>query len=175
VGRERGEEEAEKGIVPKEAVRRRNPLVPWHIIRAVWSSLKTLRAGDKWPAVLARAAPMTPAQGADEDGARAPPRPKGTPPFKAGRRSALCQRSRPPSPLVGPTWIFITADDHACLYNVSPPPHVVEIRPGDLDEEFVVCIYARYVAAVFDVDGHRGPYGAAAEHLPGGSHLYARR
>jgi transposase len=68
-----------KGIVPKEAVRRRNPLVPWHIIRAVWSSLKTLRAGDKWPAVLARAAPMTPAQGADEDGARAPPRPKGTP------------------------------------------------------------------------------------------------
>ena len=68
-----------KGIVPKEAVRRRNPLVPWHIIRAVWSSLKTLRAGDKWPAVLARAAPMTPAQGADEGGTRAPPRPKGTP------------------------------------------------------------------------------------------------
>jgi len=68
-----------KGIVPKEAVRRRNPLVPWHIIRAVWSSLKTLRAGGKWPAVLARAAPMTPAQGADEGRARAPPRPKGTP------------------------------------------------------------------------------------------------
>jgi len=74
-----------KGIVPKEAVRRRNPLVPWHIIRAVWSSLKTLRAGGKWPAVLARAAPMTPAQGADEDGARAPPRPKGTPrPLRRG-------------------------------------------------------------------------------------------
>jgi putative transposase len=53
-----------KGIMPREAVRRRNPLVPWHIIRAVWSSLKTLRAGHKWPAVLARAAPMTPAQGA---------------------------------------------------------------------------------------------------------------
>jgi hypothetical protein len=31
-----------------------------------------LKAGGKWPAVLARAAPMTPAQGADEDGARAP-------------------------------------------------------------------------------------------------------
>jgi transposase len=68
-----------KGIVPKEAVRRRNPLAPWHIIRAVWSSLKTLRAGDKWPAVLARAAPMTPAREADEGRARAPPRPKGTP------------------------------------------------------------------------------------------------
>jgi putative transposase len=68
-----------KKVMPKEVLRRRNPLVPWHIIRAVWSSLKTLRAGDKWPAVLARAAPMTPAQGADEDGARAPPRPKGTP------------------------------------------------------------------------------------------------
>jgi hypothetical protein len=32
-----------------------------------------LKAGDKWPAVMARAAPMTPAQGADEGGTRAPP------------------------------------------------------------------------------------------------------
>jgi len=68
-----------RGLVPKEAVRRRNPLVPWPVVRAVWTSLKSLKAGDKWPAVLARAAPMTPAQGADEDGARAPPRGAGTP------------------------------------------------------------------------------------------------
>jgi hypothetical protein len=32
-----------------------------------------LKASSQWPVVLARAAPMTPAQGADEDGARAPP------------------------------------------------------------------------------------------------------
>jgi putative transposase len=50
--------------MPKEVLRRRNPLVPWHIIRAVWSSLKSLKASPQWPAVLARAAPMTPAQGA---------------------------------------------------------------------------------------------------------------
>jgi IS605 OrfB family transposase len=68
-----------KGIMPKDTAKKRNPLVPWPIVRTVWVSLKTLRAGDKWPAVLARAAPMTPAQGADEGGTRAPPRPKGTP------------------------------------------------------------------------------------------------
>jgi hypothetical protein len=32
-----------------------------------------LKASSQWPAVLARAASMTPAQGADEGGARAPP------------------------------------------------------------------------------------------------------
>jgi putative transposase len=68
-----------RGLVPKEAVRRRNPLVPWPVVCAVWVSLRSLKAGDKWPAVLARAAPMTPAQGADEGGTRAPPRPRGTP------------------------------------------------------------------------------------------------
>jgi len=68
-----------RGLVPKEAVRRRNPLVPWPVVHAVWASLKSLKASPQWPAVLARAAPMTPARGADEDGARAPPRPKGTP------------------------------------------------------------------------------------------------
>jgi len=68
-----------RGLVPKEAVRRRNPLVPWPVVCAVWTSLKALKASDKWPAVLARAAPMTPAQGADEGGTRTPPRPKGTP------------------------------------------------------------------------------------------------
>jgi IS605 OrfB family transposase len=62
-----------RGLVPKEAMRRRNPLVQWPVVRAVWASLKTLKASPQWPAVLARAVPMTPAQGADEDGARAPP------------------------------------------------------------------------------------------------------
>jgi histone H3/H4 len=66
-------------LVPKEAVRRRNPLVPWPVVCAVWTSLGALKAGGKWPAVLARAAPMTPARGADEGGTRAPPRPRGTP------------------------------------------------------------------------------------------------
>jgi IS605 OrfB family transposase len=68
-----------KGIVPKEVVKKANPIIPRPIIHAVLASLRTLKAGNKWPVVLARAAPMTPAQGADEDGARAPPRPKGTP------------------------------------------------------------------------------------------------
>ncbi len=71
--------EKERGLAPKEAVRRRNPLVPWPVVRAVCTSLKALKAGGKWPAVLARAAPMTPARGAYEDGTRAPPRLKGAP------------------------------------------------------------------------------------------------
>jgi len=62
-----------KGIVPKEAVKKANPIIPRPVAYAVWASLKTLKASPQWPAVLARAAPMTPAQGADEDGARAPP------------------------------------------------------------------------------------------------------
>ena len=68
-----------KKVVPKEVVKKANPIVPRPIIHAVWVSLMALKAGDRWPAVLARAAPMTPAQGADEDGARAPPRPRVTP------------------------------------------------------------------------------------------------
>jgi transposase, IS605 OrfB family, central region len=68
-----------KKVVPKEAVGKANPIVPRPIVHAVWTSLNRLKAGDKWPAVLARAAPMTPARGADEGGTRAPPRPKGTP------------------------------------------------------------------------------------------------
>jgi IS605 OrfB family transposase len=63
-----------KEVVPKEAVRRANPIIPWPAAYAVWTSLKALQAGDKWPAVLARAASMTPARGAYEGGARAPPR-----------------------------------------------------------------------------------------------------
>jgi putative transposase len=62
-----------KGIVPKEAVKKANPIAPRPAAYAIWASLMALKASDKWPAVLARAAPMTPAQGADEDGARAPP------------------------------------------------------------------------------------------------------
>jgi putative transposase len=61
-----------RGLVPKEAVRKRNPLVPWPVAYAVWASLAQLKASPQWPAVLARAAPMTPAQGADEGGTRAP-------------------------------------------------------------------------------------------------------
>jgi IS605 OrfB family transposase len=61
-----------RGLVPKEAMRRRNPLVPWPVVCAVWVSLRSLKASSQWSAVLARAAPMTPAQGADEDGTRAP-------------------------------------------------------------------------------------------------------
>ena len=63
-----------RGLVPKEAVRMRNPLVTWPVVHAVWTSLGAQKAGNKWPAVLARAAPMTPAQGADEGGTRTPPR-----------------------------------------------------------------------------------------------------
>jgi len=61
-----------KGIVPREAVGKANPIIPRPIIHAVLVSLRTLKAGPQWPAVLARAAPMIPAGGADEDGARAP-------------------------------------------------------------------------------------------------------
>jgi len=68
-----------KGIVPRKAVRKTNPIIPRPVAYVVWASLKTLKAGDKWPVVLARAAPMTPARGADEGGTRAPPRPRVTP------------------------------------------------------------------------------------------------
>jgi putative transposase len=68
-----------KGVVPKEAEGKVNPIIPRPIIHAVWASFMALKAGGKWPAVLARAAPMTPAQGADEGRARAPPRGAGTP------------------------------------------------------------------------------------------------
>jgi len=73
-----------KKVVPKDVEKRGNPLVPWPVVCAVLVSLMALKAGGKWPAVLARAAPMTPAQGADEDGARAPPRPRGTSALKGG-------------------------------------------------------------------------------------------
>ena len=46
-----------KGIAPKEAVRKTNPIIPRPVAYAVWALLMALKAGDKWPAVLARAAP----------------------------------------------------------------------------------------------------------------------
>jgi len=68
-----------KKVVPKDVEKRGNPLVPRPIIHAVLASLMALKASSQWPAVLARAAPMTPARGADEGRARAPPRRAGTP------------------------------------------------------------------------------------------------
>ncbi len=62
-----------KGIVSKESVGKANPIIPRPVAYAVWTSLNRLKAGGKWPAVLARAAPMTPARGAYEGGTRAPP------------------------------------------------------------------------------------------------------
>ena len=53
-------------------MRKANPIVPQPVVHAVWTSLKRLRASDIRPTVLARAASMTTAGGADEDGARAP-------------------------------------------------------------------------------------------------------
>ena len=73
-----------RGIVPKEAVRKTNPIIPRPAAYAVWVSLKTLKASSQWPAVLARAAPMTPTQGADEGGTRASPRPRITPALRGG-------------------------------------------------------------------------------------------
>ncbi len=61
-----------KRVVPKEAVGKANPIIPRPVAYAVWASLARLKASPQWPAVLARAAPMTPAQGADEGGTRAP-------------------------------------------------------------------------------------------------------
>ena len=62
-----------KEIVPREAVRKANPIAPRPAAYAIWASLRALKAGDKRPAALARAAPTTPAQGADEDEKRASP------------------------------------------------------------------------------------------------------
>ena len=68
-----------KKVVPKEVVKKANPIIPRPIVHAVLASLMALKASLQWPVVLARAAPMTPAGGAYEGGTRAPPRPRGTP------------------------------------------------------------------------------------------------
>jgi putative transposase len=89
-----------KGIVPKEAVGKANPIIPRPIIHAAWASLNRPKASPQWPAVLAQAAPMTPAQGADEDGARAPPHGA---PAPGEEVSGLLSRLLPPdlSPSLG--------------------------------------------------------------------------
>ena len=61
-----------RGLAPRDFAKRRNPLVPWPVAYAVWASLGALKASPQWPAVLARAAPMNPARGANEGGTRAP-------------------------------------------------------------------------------------------------------
>jgi len=68
-----GDDEAEKEIAPRKAVRKANPIAPRPATYAVWVSLMALKAGDKQPAEPARAAPTAPAQSADEDEKRAPP------------------------------------------------------------------------------------------------------
>ncbi len=49
-----------KGVVPKEAVGKANPIIPRPVVHAVLASLMALKAGGKRPAVLARAAPHDP-------------------------------------------------------------------------------------------------------------------
>ncbi len=72
-----------------------NPIVPWPIVHAAWASLGALKASDKWPAVLARAAPMTPARGAYEGGTRGPMnRPKGN--NSRGGKEVSCKNINPP-------------------------------------------------------------------------------
>jgi IS605 OrfB family transposase len=84
-----------KGIMPREAVRKANPIIPRPIVHAVWASLMAQKASPQWPAVLARAAPMTPAQDADEDGTRGPMnRPKGNNP--RGGEEVSCKNINPP-------------------------------------------------------------------------------
>ena len=73
-----------KKVVPMEVVKKANPIIPRPIVHAVLASLKALMASPQWPTVLARATPMTPAQGAYEGGARAPPRPRVTPALQVG-------------------------------------------------------------------------------------------
>jgi putative transposase len=84
-----------KGIVPKEAVGKANPIIPRPIVHAVWASLKALMASSQWPAVLARAAPMTPARGAYEGGTRAPPRPEGTLALQGGEEVGALEYQGP--------------------------------------------------------------------------------
>ncbi|MFP3196140.1 MAG: hypothetical protein RXQ74_04660 [Caldivirga sp.] len=56
-----------------------NPLVPNEIVKYIHAVLKTLKASEESPAMLARGSPMNPAREANEGWARAPPRSKGTP------------------------------------------------------------------------------------------------
>jgi len=55
-----------------------NPLIPHSLVQYLHAILRTFKASEQCPAVLARGKPMNPAGGADEGWARSPPRPKGT-------------------------------------------------------------------------------------------------
>ena len=61
-----------------------NPLIPHEIVKYMHAVLKTLKASEESPAVLARGKPMNPAGGANEGWARAPPHPKGNPTLQGG-------------------------------------------------------------------------------------------
>jgi IS605 OrfB family transposase len=80
-----------RGLAPRDFAKRRNPLVPWPVAYAVWASLGALKASPQWPAVLARAAPMTPAQGADEGGGEGPSPPKGNSRPRGGGQFAVAE------------------------------------------------------------------------------------
>jgi hypothetical protein len=43
-------------MMSREAVRKANLIIPRPIVHAAWASLKSLKAGNRGPAVLARAA-----------------------------------------------------------------------------------------------------------------------
>jgi IS605 OrfB family transposase len=51
-----------------------NPLIPHEIVKHIHAVLKTFKASEQSPAVLARGKPMNPAGGADEGWARKPPK-----------------------------------------------------------------------------------------------------
>jgi transposase len=59
-----------------------NPLIPYTTVQHLHAILRTFKASEQSPAVLARGDPMNPAGGANEGWARKPPRP-----LRAGRRS----------------------------------------------------------------------------------------
>jgi len=50
-----------------------NPLIPYPIVQYLRAILKTFKASEKSPAMLARDKPMNPAGGANEGWAREPP------------------------------------------------------------------------------------------------------
>jgi len=64
-----------------------NPLIPHEIVKYMHAVLKTFKASEESPAVLARGKPMNPAGGADEGWARE---------TRAGRAGSVMSSKRPP-------------------------------------------------------------------------------
>jgi len=64
-----------------------NPLIPYEIVQYVHAVLKTLKASEESPAMLARGKPMNPAREADEGWARE---------TRAGRAGSVMSSKRPP-------------------------------------------------------------------------------